>query len=385
MPYLGVSAVPMRAICKTLFARPGLARQRAWQADVLAIWRGAEFREERYAAVELSGVRAAREFQRLAALPLYEEMIVTGACGDYVDWIAGQRLLAILQAEGAPMKREMLVWARGDNLWKARSAILCQLHAKAETDRDFLYACIEPLARLEGILPQEGDRLGVAAICPDRPRRGAALRRRQCRSPQRPQPARSTQGDRLMPSHPSLAAEEPASPIRGAGIERGFERHRRRQLPRRGAAAGARRPGEIVRRRDRRMAGGDRRSRKKRVTLLVSEKLRERESVPDLWLLFAPVKRGRIDWLVEKATELGVARLVPVTTRRTIVERLNLARLRAHSVEAAEQCERTALPELAQPEKLDKLLAAWPAGRTLFSPTKPAASPSSPRPARPRS
>ena len=76
-----------------------------------------------------------------------------------------------------------------------------------------------------------------------------------------------------------------------------------------------------------------------------------REPVPDLWLLFAPIKRGRIDWLVEKATELGVARLVPVLTRRTIVDRLNLERLRAHAIEAAEQCERTALPELAEPRE----------------------------------
>jgi 16S rRNA (uracil1498-N3)-methyltransferase len=105
---------------------------------------------------------------------------------------------------------------------------------------------------------------------------------------------------------------------------------------------------------------------KKRVTLTVGERLRERESVPDLWLLFAPVKRGRIDWLVEKATELGVARLLPVITRRTIVERLNLARLRAHAIEAAEQCGRTALPTLAPAEKLDKLLAAWPAERALY-------------------
>jgi 16S rRNA (uracil1498-N3)-methyltransferase len=105
---------------------------------------------------------------------------------------------------------------------------------------------------------------------------------------------------------------------------------------------------------------------KKRVTLQVGERLREREAVPDLWLLFAPVKRGRIDWLVEKATELGVARLLPVVTRRTIVERLNLERLRAHAVEAAEQCERTALPALDEPKKLDAVLKAWPDDRTLF-------------------
>jgi 16S rRNA (uracil1498-N3)-methyltransferase len=105
---------------------------------------------------------------------------------------------------------------------------------------------------------------------------------------------------------------------------------------------------------------------KKRVTLVVGERLKERESVPDLWLLFAPIKRGRIDWLVEKATELGVARLVPVLTRRTIVGRLNLDRLRAHAIEAAEQCERTALPELAEPQKLDALLKDWAAGRILY-------------------
>jgi 16S rRNA (uracil1498-N3)-methyltransferase len=105
---------------------------------------------------------------------------------------------------------------------------------------------------------------------------------------------------------------------------------------------------------------------KRRVSLLVGAHLRPREPVPDLWLLFAPIKRGRIDWLVEKATELGAARLVPVVTRRTIVERVNVERLRAHAIEAAEQCERTALPELAEPIKLDALLRDWPAGRSLY-------------------
>jgi 16S rRNA (uracil1498-N3)-methyltransferase len=66
--------------------------------------------------------------------------------------------------------------------------------------------------------------------------------------------------------------------------------------------------------------------------------------VPDLWLLFAPLKRARIDFLVEKATELGVARLLPVLTRRTMVDRIKDERLLAHMIEAAEQCERTALP-----------------------------------------
>jgi 16S rRNA (uracil1498-N3)-methyltransferase len=107
-------------------------------------------------------------------------------------------------------------------------------------------------------------------------------------------------------------------------------------------------------------------SAKRRVTLRVRERLREREAVPDLWLLFAPIKRGRIDWLVEKATELGVARLVPVITRRTIVDRVNRERLLAHAVEAAEQCERTALPELSEAQKLDTILRDWPPERALL-------------------
>jgi 16S rRNA (uracil1498-N3)-methyltransferase len=105
---------------------------------------------------------------------------------------------------------------------------------------------------------------------------------------------------------------------------------------------------------------------KRTITLLIESKLSEREAVPDLWLLFAPIKKGRIDWLIEKATELGVARLQPVITRRTIVERLNLDRLRAHAIEAAEQCDRTALPVLDESVKLEALLRDWDAGRALI-------------------
>ena len=74
----------------------------------------------------------------------------------------------------------------------------------------------------------------------------------------------------------------------------------------------------------------------------------------------------RLDWLVEKATELGVSALLPVWTARTQVERVNLDRLRAHAVEAAEQSERLSVPELRAPERLDRLLAAWPGERRLI-------------------
>jgi 16S rRNA (uracil1498-N3)-methyltransferase len=105
---------------------------------------------------------------------------------------------------------------------------------------------------------------------------------------------------------------------------------------------------------------------KRDLILRIAARLRDREAVPDLWLCAAPIKRGRIDWVAEKASELGVARLVPVATRRAVVDKLNAERLRAHMIEAAEQCERTALPELADMTGLDALLRAWPAGRALF-------------------
>ncbi|MEH3045673.1 16S rRNA (uracil(1498)-N(3))-methyltransferase [Sphingomonas adhaesiva] len=102
------------------------------------------------------------------------------------------------------------------------------------------------------------------------------------------------------------------------------------------------------------------------VALDVTERLREREAVPDLWLCAAPLKKGRVDWLAEKACELGVDRLVPVVTRRTVVDRPNTDRLRTQMIEAAEQCGRTALPQVADAVKLPALLRDWSAERALF-------------------
>jgi len=105
---------------------------------------------------------------------------------------------------------------------------------------------------------------------------------------------------------------------------------------------------------------------KKRMTLSVGEPTRPQESAPDLWLAFAPVKKGRVDWLVEKAVELGVARLLPVVTQRTIVDKLNLDRMRAHIIEAAEQCGRTALAHIDVPVRLDDFLKLRESARTLY-------------------
>jgi 16S rRNA (uracil1498-N3)-methyltransferase len=100
--------------------------------------------------------------------------------------------------------------------------------------------------------------------------------------------------------------------------------------------------------------------------LIPEQRLRATEAEPDLWLIFAPIKRARLDWLVEKAAELGAAALVPVWTARTQPERLNQERLRALAIAAAEQSERLSVPDIRMPERLDALLAAWPAERRLI-------------------
>lgn len=87
---------------------------------------------------------------------------------------------------------------------------------------------------------------------------------------------------------------------------------------------------------------------------------------PDLWLLFAPIKKARTDFIVEKATELGAARIVPVQTRHTNADRIRQDRLQAHAVEAAEQCGGTFVPEVADLVQLDRLLSDWPADRRIM-------------------
>ncbi len=105
----------------------------------------------------------------------------------------------------------------------------------------------------------------------------------------------------------------------------------------------------------------------KRAVLVTCETLlRPREQVPDFTLCAALLKKDRFDLVLEKACELGVRRIQPVLTRRCVADKLNLDRARSILIEAAEQCARTALPELAAPVKLEALLKGWEADRTLF-------------------
>jgi 16S rRNA (uracil1498-N3)-methyltransferase len=106
---------------------------------------------------------------------------------------------------------------------------------------------------------------------------------------------------------------------------------------------------------------------KKGVRLDLKTQLRPQPaSAADVWLCFAPIKQGRIEMIVEKATELGAGRLVPVITRRTQIQKVNAERLASHAREAAEQCERLDVPEVAPAVTLEKLLQDWPQGRRLF-------------------
>lgn len=105
---------------------------------------------------------------------------------------------------------------------------------------------------------------------------------------------------------------------------------------------------------------------KRDLILTVEAKLRERERVPDIWLCQALIKKDRFDWIAEKACELGAARFVPLLTGRCVVDKVKEDRLRTQMIEAAEQCERTALPEIAPLTKLDALLRDWPVERSLY-------------------
>ncbi len=101
-------------------------------------------------------------------------------------------------------------------------------------------------------------------------------------------------------------------------------------------------------------------------TLIPQEKRRDQLPEPGPWLLFAPIKRAPLDFLVQKAVELGAAGLQPVFTDHTNSERINLDRLTANVIEAAEQCERLTVPEIRAPEKLAAILENWPADRHLL-------------------
>ncbi|MHB8060376.1 MAG: DNA alkylation repair protein [Gaiellaceae bacterium] len=144
MPCLGVTVPLQREIAAQAAAEFPIESFEDWRDTVLELGRGAEHREECSCAGFLAGQRRYRKFQTLAALPVYEELIVRGAWWDLVDEIATHRLGPLLLLYPAEMRRAMLDWSRDRSLWKRRSSIICQITLKQETDLELLYACIEP-------------------------------------------------------------------------------------------------------------------------------------------------------------------------------------------------------------------------------------------------
>jgi len=144
MPFHGVQKPGRDALAKALFAAHPLPDERTWRDTVLALWREAARREERYMAIALLGDRRYREHRTLAVLPVYEELIVTGAWWDHVDAVAAGLLPELLAGEPARTAAILRTWASDDDLWKRRSAIIAQVGRKRATDLPLLYDCIEP-------------------------------------------------------------------------------------------------------------------------------------------------------------------------------------------------------------------------------------------------
>ena len=144
MPFFGVGVPQCRRIAGSVFKAHPLPDARAWEAAILDLWREAAHREERYAAVELLLFPQYSRWLEPARVPLIEELVVTGAWWDYVDAIAGRGVGAMLAGHPRPMKAVLRGWAKHDDIWKRRTAILAQLRAKGATDTALLADVIRP-------------------------------------------------------------------------------------------------------------------------------------------------------------------------------------------------------------------------------------------------
>lgn len=143
MPCYGISSPELALIFRRVFDAHARAGCTEWRDTVLELWRGARFREERYAAIALLSDRRYRECVRPELMPLIDEMVTTGAWWDLVDSLA--RVVGdLLRSHPKRMRPLMRRWSTDPNLWKRRVSIICQLGFKRETDLGLLYANIAP-------------------------------------------------------------------------------------------------------------------------------------------------------------------------------------------------------------------------------------------------
>ena len=144
MPFRGVQKPARRKLVTETLRTYPLEDKPVWRETVLELWRNAEFREERYIALDVIGAPKYLAFRTLDILPMFEEIVVTGAWWDYVDEVATHRLREMLERYPTDMARHMRKWSRDENMWKRRSSIICQINRKDETDLDLLFDCIDP-------------------------------------------------------------------------------------------------------------------------------------------------------------------------------------------------------------------------------------------------
>ncbi|NMM23660.1 MAG: DNA alkylation repair protein [Phycicoccus sp.] len=147
MPFRGITSPHLKATLRPLLTDPAylLGERDEWEATIRGLWDGAQFREERYAALAISGHRLYRGWaQDRSAMPLYLYLIETGAWWDFVDEIAARRVGPVLRAHPETEAARMRSWATADSMWVRRAAILSQLSSKDETDRQLLLDCITP-------------------------------------------------------------------------------------------------------------------------------------------------------------------------------------------------------------------------------------------------
>lgn len=143
MPFRGVQKPGRTALGTRLFAEHPLSDVDTWAATVLELWRGAEYREERYLALDLTAYRPYLRWQGPGLLPVYEELIVTGAWWDFVDEVADRRVGPLVREHPAELVPVMRAWSRDPDRWKRRTSIICQLGSKENTDVQLLTDTIE--------------------------------------------------------------------------------------------------------------------------------------------------------------------------------------------------------------------------------------------------
>ncbi|HYL70650.1 MAG TPA: DNA alkylation repair protein [Candidatus Dormibacteraeota bacterium] len=143
MPFHGVRMPQVRAMAKIVLASARFGTCEEWRNEVLAMWRGARFREERYVALELAADRRFAHCRNPSAMPMLEEMIVTGAWWDHVDAVA-HLIGDMLRDHPREMRPVMRAWSTDGNVWKRRVSIICQISFRERTDLRLLYANIEP-------------------------------------------------------------------------------------------------------------------------------------------------------------------------------------------------------------------------------------------------